>query len=448
MCLTIRRFNLVNNPLISVIIPTYNRAYCLAESINSVLNQTYLNIELIIVDDGSTDNTSSVVSLINDNRIRYIKLPINSGACRARNIGIKKARGEFITFNDSDDVWKKNKLEEQYNYYLKKPDGIMYFCKFEKISSNEKKVVAEFPDSHHISLLSNCHNYTTALLQGNFIGTPAIFIKRESIIRLNYFDEKLSTHEDWDFVLRASTLGKIYYYDKVLVDVYSNDKGVNQVCSLNKILSLFRILNKFWVMSDKKEVFNGFFDIINKYLSENDISILEDINGTSKEEIINHNYYFQILMYVYFRKVTEYNKSICDYKTYIENVENIDKKLKDNEKLVSFEKKKKKLIEKIVQIFYEDTLRTKLFPEFIVYGVGDVGLCLIALSLKAGIKIPFTIDKRNKSLENISCCSIEEIPKTDLPIVITAYDPEHSIKCTLSSYVSAPIYYLEDLLKE
>ena len=89
--------------LVSVIIPTYNRAHLIKRSAMSVLNQTYSNLELIIVDDGSTDNTEEVVKSIDDNRVIYIKQP-NQGACAARNNGIDHAKGEFIAFQDSDDV--------------------------------------------------------------------------------------------------------------------------------------------------------------------------------------------------------------------------------------------------------------------------------------------------------------------------------------------------------
>ena len=98
----------MKNELISVVIPTYNRGKVIRKSIESVLNQSYKNIELIIIDDGSTDNTEFVVKKISDNRIKYIKLNENKGACYARNIGIKKAKGKYIAFVDSDDYLPNN----------------------------------------------------------------------------------------------------------------------------------------------------------------------------------------------------------------------------------------------------------------------------------------------------------------------------------------------------
>ena len=90
-----------------MIITTYNRAKLINRSISSVLNQTYNNMEIIIIDDGSTDNTKKIINKIKDNRIKYIKLKKNKGPSYARNFGIKKSRGEFIAFQDSDDVYHK-----------------------------------------------------------------------------------------------------------------------------------------------------------------------------------------------------------------------------------------------------------------------------------------------------------------------------------------------------
>ena len=104
--------------MISVVIPTYNRAQTIRMAVDSVLNQTYRDIELIIVDDASTDGTQDVVTQIADDRIRYLRLEQRSGACNARNIGALSARGEFISFQDSDDKWHLDKLEKQYQFMI------------------------------------------------------------------------------------------------------------------------------------------------------------------------------------------------------------------------------------------------------------------------------------------------------------------------------------------
>ena len=107
------------NDLVSVIMPSYNTAKFIKESINSVLNQTYESWELIIVDDCSTDNTDEIVTSFNDNRIIYVKNEKNSGAAVSRNKALKMARGKWIAFLDSDDVWLPEKLERQIEFMKK-----------------------------------------------------------------------------------------------------------------------------------------------------------------------------------------------------------------------------------------------------------------------------------------------------------------------------------------
>ena len=112
--------------MISVIIPTHNREKTIKKSIDSVLCQTYNNIEIIVVDDKSTDNTEEVINSIKDNRIKYIKLDENKGACFARNKGIELAQGKYIAFQDSDDEWLPQKLEIQLRYLEEKKFDTFY----------------------------------------------------------------------------------------------------------------------------------------------------------------------------------------------------------------------------------------------------------------------------------------------------------------------------------
>lgn len=104
--------------LISIITPTYNCAQFIGETIKSVINQTYTNWEMIIVDDASNDNTEEVVKSIKDERIKYIRLKENSGAATARNIAMENASGKFMAFLDSDDIWIKDKLEKQVKFMI------------------------------------------------------------------------------------------------------------------------------------------------------------------------------------------------------------------------------------------------------------------------------------------------------------------------------------------
>lgn len=114
-----------STPLVSIVMPTYNRANFIVETINSIQKQTYSNWELIIVDDGSTDQTSGIVSNFCDDRIHYHKQQ-HLGMEHARNFGLEKSRGEFIGFMDSDDLWAINKLHRQLSVFEEHP--YIYFC--------------------------------------------------------------------------------------------------------------------------------------------------------------------------------------------------------------------------------------------------------------------------------------------------------------------------------
>jgi len=123
--------------LVSIIMPSYNTAKFIEETVNSVLNQTYTNWELIIVDDCSTDNTDEVVSQFNDERIKYIKNEKNSGAAISRNRALREAKGKWIAFLDSDDVWLPEKLEKQIAFM--ENNGYKFtYAQYEEIDEDSK----------------------------------------------------------------------------------------------------------------------------------------------------------------------------------------------------------------------------------------------------------------------------------------------------------------------
>ena len=125
------------NDLVSIIMPSYNTAPYIRETIQSVLDQTYQNWELIIVDDCSTDNTDEVVASIQDDRIRYLKNEKNSGAAVSRNRALREAKGRWIAFLDSDDLWMPEKLEKQISF-MKDHGYTLSYTEYEKIDEESK----------------------------------------------------------------------------------------------------------------------------------------------------------------------------------------------------------------------------------------------------------------------------------------------------------------------
>ena len=199
--------------MISVVLPTYNRGPLLMRAVSSVLNQTYSDIELLIVDDGSSDCTRDVVSKIDDPRVKYLYQDVNRGACAVRNIGVNAARGEYIAFQDSDDVWYPEKLEQQLAY-LQETQSDVVFCAFFRYQDGEKEG-AQFPAER---VKSGRIRYET-LLAKNLISTQTILGKRECFLA-EPFNEQFPRLQDWELVLRLAKRYRMTYDNRPMVNVY------------------------------------------------------------------------------------------------------------------------------------------------------------------------------------------------------------------------------------
>jgi len=220
-------------PEVSVVIPTYNRAELLKRAIRTVLNQTYQDFELIVVDDGSTDNTEEVVRSFNDNKVIYIKHERNRGAPAARNTGIRAARGEYVAFQDSDDEWLPEKLEKQIEVFktASLEVGVVY-TGFWRIEGDKRTFV---PSSDITPKEDAIHD---ALLKSNFIGIPNTLVKKECFEKAGMFDEKLPMLEDWELWIRISKYYCFKYIDEALVISYHNPGSLNKPDSLRKARAL------------------------------------------------------------------------------------------------------------------------------------------------------------------------------------------------------------------
>ena len=194
--------------LISVVIPTYNRSQSLLASVNSVLSQTWKNLELIVVDDCSTDNTRDVLSSINDIRLKVYYLSKNRGACYARNFGIKMSSGSYVAFNDSDDIWFPYKLKIQVDALGN--DYNCCFCSYLKISGHN---VHTIPSKTSKSVFTFYD-----ILRKCSVGNPTLIVKKDLLSNNSVlFDEKLTRFQDWDFALQISILCPILFISEPLV---------------------------------------------------------------------------------------------------------------------------------------------------------------------------------------------------------------------------------------
>ena len=195
------------NELVSVIIPTYNRESTIIRAVESVLSQTYKNIEVIIVDDCSTDGT---LKLLKDNystnqKVRIYKLDKNSGACAARNKGIDVSQGKYIAFLDSDDVYYPKKIEWQMN--------VLEDDKYDLCATNYDRIDHNGTNGKITVKNLNGDNLLRELLFCNFITTGTLLGKKECFQDVK-FDVSLARYQDWDLVLRLCKKYNFYFLNK------------------------------------------------------------------------------------------------------------------------------------------------------------------------------------------------------------------------------------------
>ncbi len=214
-------------PLVSVVIPTYNSAQYLSETIESVLSQSWQDFEIIIVDDGSTDNTQEVVGAFNSNKIRYIRQENSGGPSRPRNVGIHHARGKYISLCDSDDLMSRNKLEGAVAFLERYSDLGLLFANFEVCNERGDSVPGRFLDEFQTFwdlpkkqvgekwfIIESELAYKTLLCQ-NFIGTSGTVVPKEVFLSVGKFDESIAGPEDRDMWLRISRCYALGYLDVV-----------------------------------------------------------------------------------------------------------------------------------------------------------------------------------------------------------------------------------------
>lgn len=204
--------------MVSVIIPSYNRASTIKRAAESVLNQTYSDLELIIVDDGSTDNTKEVVESIHDNRLHYIYQD-NAGACVARNNGIAYARGEWIAFQDSDDEWLPVKIEKQLNA-LYTFDADVCICQVRKHYVDKSAPLKIWPNILATKTLTR-----NEVIKRPVTTTQTIIAKKEVFEDIK-FDPLVKKGQDYDWSIRASENYQFVFLKEALVEQYFQNDSI------------------------------------------------------------------------------------------------------------------------------------------------------------------------------------------------------------------------------
>ncbi len=216
----------MSEPLVSIIMNCYNGSKYLDEALQSIINQTYKNWELIFWDNLSNDNSKEIFKKYNDKRFKYFLADKHTVLYEARNLAVKKVKGEFIAFLDTDDIWLKEKLEEQIKLFSNKKIGLVYgnYWRFNSKHLFKKKKLArnlELPNG----------KITNILLQRYFIGMLTVVIRKEYInAKDKIFDAKFDMLADMDFVLRFS---KKWEFDCVQKPVAVSRQHQNQLQNKN-----------------------------------------------------------------------------------------------------------------------------------------------------------------------------------------------------------------------
>lgn len=203
--------------MVSVIIPSYNREKTIERAVMSVLNQTYKDLELIVVDDCSKDNTVEVLKSIKDDRLKIIRLEKNSGACVARNVGVENAQGDYIAFQDSDDEWLLDKLEKQMAIFEKEKVDLV-FCAFNRFGLGKNLTCPK---------LSEGIVERKTLLEDSRISTQTLVGKKECFENVK-FDPEMPRLQDYDITIRLSKKYSIYFVNEPLVNMYVQNDSISK----------------------------------------------------------------------------------------------------------------------------------------------------------------------------------------------------------------------------
>jgi GT2 family glycosyltransferase len=234
----------VSRDLVTVVIPTYNRAYCIADAIDSAIAQTHTNLEFIVVDDGSSDNTGALIErrYANERRLVYLR-QANRGVSAARNAALRVARGDYVALLDSDDIWKPWKIELQLRCLERFPEAGMIWTDMEAVDPEGRLINPRylrtmyrnsyrwFPSSDSLFSRSEsldricpavagtqarvyCGDISSEMVMGNLVHTSTVLLRRERLEQVGGFNESLKpSGEDFEFHLRTCQAGLVAFAD-------------------------------------------------------------------------------------------------------------------------------------------------------------------------------------------------------------------------------------------
>jgi glycosyltransferase involved in cell wall biosynthesis len=300
--LILRGVSAIDKPFFSICIPTYNRANYLKEAIESVLEQTYSNFEIVVYDDGSTDDTEQVIKNFKDRRITYVKGKINKGRPFARNRCINLAKGNWIVWLDDDDKIEPELLSIYAVNILKFPDVSIFYPKYVKVfeENNSSTFLSEIVDFYE-----NRSNLLRTLVRKSPIPNPGVCVKKKIYSKFGKYNENFTRAQDYEFWLRVLPYVKVkrVEYTGVLYRIHSNNISTNTLTMDFSYESIAKrtFLNKFSL----EEIY--------KFSPKNSIKLFAN-------DLLNHDDYFNASYYLWMGNLNEEFKIIAQKAgLYIEN---------------------------------------------------------------------------------------------------------------------------------
>jgi glycosyltransferase involved in cell wall biosynthesis len=249
---------------VSIVIPTYNRGYILREALKSALAQKHEDTEILLVDDGSSDDTREIVKSMASDKIQYICHERNRGCSAAYNTGIAQATGELVAFLDSDDVWNPEYLERQVDFLTRHPDVDLVFCDTEvrgpsvdipsiiALMNAFPKLLKAYPPAPEY--VFSARDMYLCLLEEVPIKPTAAVTRRELFSVAGLFDEDWPSGTDWDLFLRMSRVARFGYIDQVLVkQKHGADTTHRRFFETDKMFLLSRFLKEKTTLNGDRE---------------------------------------------------------------------------------------------------------------------------------------------------------------------------------------------------
>ncbi len=256
----------MNEILFSVVIPLYNKEHFIVKTVNSVLNQTYANFEIIIVEDCSTDNSKKVAFSIISDKIRIIEHDVNKGLSAARNTGIIAAKSDYIAFLDADDLWKETYLEKINSLIISFPNAGLYATNF----------IEQFPNNVAIKPVSKLKkknipdgiidDFFESSLYHNIYFPSSLCVKKDVFEKVGYYDTEIKYGEDVDFNIRSNTQFKLAYSaEELSLNIMFSDNKITHSSLKNKPITNF---NKYEPLAKNNKSLKKYLDI-NRYMMAN-----------------------------------------------------------------------------------------------------------------------------------------------------------------------------------